>query len=1084
MNKSVFAKALMAVTLIAATGCNQEELESSRGKDIVFGARSELSTITKTSYSGTVNSSSEERINWEDGDLIRIWSDQVSAPSEKYYDYSLTLKNNSDKYSYANVDPIGEHGLQWGDGSHTFYAMYPAPVTTGAQSGLDITTSGGNGVITAVLPADQSYAATRTNENNQDYYGDMRLAYMAATTTASAGSDVSLSFTPIVTTFYVTVTNTTGAAMTLKEVRLTSSTVAMTGTYKTTVTPADARSYEYYQSGSYVGTLTKTDDNCYVKAAFSSGLSLAVDESVTVALFALPQNIYNLTLTVTSDETGPVSLPMTDTSDNPLAFTAVRKHNLNNIGVPPVSYNITVDKSYLSYDESGAVTDDLAYTVTSTKTIGGGTNAAPWKTQIWIDSNNDTVVDESEWVDMTSSNRPAWISNFPLNSTDTPEATATDGIGMKYRRNVSAQPVVSHVDKLKAGTILTADGSGTVDNSTAANAVDLSYYDFVNRKMETDQYTANCYVISAPGWYKFPCVYGNAIEGTLNPSKASYKGLLLRANHLDRFKKMNDFSIYTRGAWLEKHGTLIVTNYHEYADLYWHEFTEWDSTNDVPVTAGKNLATNETVGTPFDVIKNVGMVDKDASEAYVQFYVDPNEIRPGNALIVTRERLGTSSHKITWSWHIWITDQNMTPVTVSNGTSSHDVLPVNLGWVDKSEGQYYDRRAELIRFVNIADGAEQAVSPAVTVVQPAKEKISTDGWQTYYQWGRKDPFVESITSVQSGDHLLYQSILNPDKMFYEESTESGVHYYDWTSANYNNLWESKCNDYGQPADTPPNHKTVYDPSPRKFSISPDKTWDGFKTYGHKGSFEKGYHFYTSSDKNQTIFFPASGQIPYVSGVATINDHEVAGNYWTYHAVANTQTRMSYSLYFNSSGTVTPKNDVNTMRALGYSVRPVVYDELAIWPVDDGTTAVTLDFTEQWGTTNQNDLRNVSVTFDTDLKITFDGALATRPQYAYDSSTGEGTVELHIGNGFTVSTTNTHKHIVTIELAISQDGNSTISTNVPTYQDGAWGDSSATTDYSTTPPTWTGGQSSVTFSLGVTGTRSWKISGITVYYYTD
>lgn len=1077
MKNRCFYAAMMAIC-VALAGCEREWNHDGFGEPVRFSAMTRSSNITKTVYSGDKYTSENlERIDWENGDLIRIISNEVSAPSGKYADYTITLKENSDQYSYASAAPSGsDHGLIWGDGVHTFYSMYPAPSATGAQSGLDLSIDGsGNGVVTASLPVDQSFTTTRSSRN-EDYYGDMLLDYMTACAQAASGNDVTLSFTPIVTTFYVTVINTTGSTMTLKKVALSSEASALSATYKTTITSSGSRSYLFEEGGSWVSTPTRTASNSTIYAAFSSGISMAAGTSVTVALFAIPKDITQLTLSVTADETGTVSLPI-KYSGSWLSFTGGNKHNLNNVEVPPVSYAITVDKTYLSYDETGVVTSDLAYTVTSTKTIGGVSYAAPWKAQVKVSDTGDETVD---WVDMTSSNRPAWMPLFPLNSQDTPEATV--GLGMKYQRNVDPQPVVSHVTRLKNGTILTADGSSVVDNSTEANAVDLSYYDFINRKMDTEMYTANCYIISSPGWYKFPCVYGNAIEKGAT-AEASYKGLLLRANHLDRFKKMNDFSIYTRGPWLEKHGTLIVTNYHRYADLYWHQFTDWDSTNDVAITAGKNLNTNVTVGTPFNVIKNVGLVDYNADQAYVKFYVDPNEIRPGNALIVTREALGSSTHKITWSWHIWITDQNMTPITVSNGSSSQDVLPVNLGWVDDQEGQYYVRRAEQIRFINTADGEDQAISDAITVVQPEKETSSTSGWQTYYQWGRKDPFAAGITSVESGDHLLYQSILNPDKMFYEESTEDGVHYYDWTSANYNNLWESKCNDYGQPAASVPNHKTVYDPSPRKFCISPDMTFDGFKTNGYSGSFDNGYHFYTSSAQDETIFFPASGHIPYSSGIAGVAE-PTTGSYWTYHAVANTQTRMSYAFYLSANGTVTPKNDVNTMRAYGYSVRPVEYDETLIWPVDDGTTSASINFLEQWGTSSISDLRSTTVTFDTDITLSFGGNVLSHPEYGYDSSSKEGTVEIHINNVFTISTTNTHKHIVMIELSISQEGNSTISTDKNSYADGVWGDATATTDYTTTPPTWTGGQSSVTFSTAATGTRSWKISGITVYYYTD
>lgn len=933
--KTRITTALYAIALLAiAFSCTKELDDYSR--EIRFSARSEVSRITKTCYSGVVNTSSEERIDWENTDLIRIFSDQVSAPAEHCSDYSITLASNSDKYSYATANPVSEHGLQWGDGSHTFYGLYPAPSTSGAQSGLNITTSGGNAVITAILPADQSFATTRTGAN-ESYYGDMRLAYMAATTTASAGSDVTLSFTPIVTTFYVTVSNTTGATMTLKEIRLTSSSVAMTGTYKATVTPADVRSYEYYQGGSYVGALTRTADNCYVKATFPSGLSLAASANVTVALFALPQNIYNLTLTVTADETGPVSLRMTDTSDNDLAFTGVRKHNLNNIGVPPVSYELTVDKSLLEYDYTGVAGTAQDFTVTSTKTIGSSTRPAAWKTQIKNASD--------EWVDLDG-NCPAWLANFPLNSTG---VTTNSRL---YEEDVTAQQVVSHKQMLQDGVVYTSGATLTpYDNSTEANAVDLSKYDFIHRKMESSRTTANTYIVSAPGWYKIPMMYGNIIEND-NIVANSCKGSVWALGHLDYFKKSTDANI-----WLGVGYPWLQDSFLRSTRIHWEKYTDWVSGS--ASTTGRQWSSGSDMGV-VDQVK-LQQLAADTDGKYLYFHVDETNILPGNVLLAVYDGDGTGGEYGTccWSWQIWITDQNMSLI----GVDGLQVLPVNLGWIDDTEGQHYNERSNVLKFVSTE--ISNLETQEMTVIQPDFDRVSTSGWQTYYQWGRKDPLSPDVMAVYNDDGTINESIKHPSNIMYDESTSGSDEYYDWTSANYNNLWDSQNTAWDTPTSALPNHKTVYDPSPRGFSAPPDAAWDSFSTNGYE-KFENGLFFYTSSAHDKTIFFPASGYINY--NATTISDQNNSGYYWTIRPGQNVQRRASYCLRFNKSGsgtiTVLPKSHdasspFTTMsyRALAYSVRPVQYSvSYADSPSISGTTTSEIifeDYEHSWGWDTQN-----------------------------------------------------------------------------------------------------------------------------------
>ena len=920
----VFAAAALALF----TACVREPMHNAAGTAVRFSAQTRSSRVTKTLYSGEKYTSENlERIDWENGDLIRIASNEVSSPTEKYSDYTIALKENTSQYSYASASPYGaDRGLIWGTGTHTFYAMYPAPSTTGSQTGLDLSIVGGNGVVTAILPEDQSYSTARTSKT-EDYFGDMRLEYMTACTQAASGNDVTLSFTPIVTTFYVTVTNTTGADLTLRKVALTSEASALTATYKTNITSAGVRSYTFSEGGSWVSTPTRTSANSNIYAAFSSGKVLSNNESITVALFAIPKDITQLTLSITADETGTIGLPM-KYNDSWVSFTGGNKHNLNNLGIPPVSYDLTVDKSLLTYDQTGVATAAHDFTVTSTKTIGSNVKTAAWKTQIKNASD--------QWVDLDG-NCPAWLADFPLNSTGVTTASHT------YREDVTAQPVVSHEDRLKSNKVYTSAGA-VYDNSTEANALDLSKYNFINRRQESMRTTANTYIVAAPGWYKIPMVYGNLIENGATVAK-SCKGSSWALGHLDYFKKSTDANIYLgiNYPWLQ-------SSFLDNCRIHWEKYTHWNGSGSE--TIGRQWSSGTDIGVVTDVKLNT-------SEEYMYFHVDETMIRPGNVLLATYNSDGDCC----WSWQIWITDQAMNLITVG----TNQVLPVNLGWIDDTEGQFYPERSAVLKFVSTeCDGLE---SSEMTVQQPEFERVSTSGWQTYYQWGRKDPMSEGVINVYNDDGTLNRSILHPSNIMYDESTSGSDEYYDWTSANYNNLWDSQNTAWASPTASLPDHKTVYDPSPRGFSAPPDAAWDILDTYGYK-EFDRGLFFYTSSERTSTIYFPASGYINYNATVLT--DNGSGGYYWTIHPGQNTQKRASYSLRFRQDGlgsvSIVSKHydavsPFTTMayRACAYSVRPVIYNVSAT-DSDVISGAVTdeivlADYASTWGWTSDTNLKS-------------------------------------------------------------------------------------------------------------------------------
>lgn len=1018
-----FIEAGMGIILgLGLYGCVSERLEDTSSRTIHFGARTEASAPTRTSYSGVTDASLVERIDWVNGDKVRIYSDEASSPSVKYADYSLTLTGNEGIYSTGRLSPVGE-GLAWGEGTHSFFAIYPAPSSTEVQGGdPNLSFSEGSGVMEAAIPADQSGSTHTTDQNPAvTYYGNMDLAYMTAAASGAEGSDISLTFTLVVTTFYATITNTTGADMTLMQVALSSETSALTGVFKTSFNASNARTYSYLQGTSWTGSPVRTEENSTITASFT-GLTLAANASVTVALFTFPTDVTGLTLSVTSAEAGTVSLPLKD-GDSWISFPAGFKHNINNVNVPSVDFSLTVTDplgaavSSLTYDGTGAATDAQAFTVTHARSIGSTASPLAWKTQIYDETTN-------AWVDLEG-NCPDWLENFPLNSTG---ATTADGTisdtpapAHTYRVNVGEQPVTSHEDMLKSVPAL----------GTESAPLDLSKWNFVTKQTEP-RYTANCYVVQAPGWYCFPLVYGNGIENNV-VARASYEGKTLRAGHLDEFKKMDDFSIYAApGApWLQKDS---FTDYHAGVRLQWQKYSYWDESSQTVVTAGNNYNnqydvasdTPQTVANPQQVIKNLD-VYQGTDGWYIKFYVDPETIRPGNALIASLDR----DNDICWSWHIWITDQDMSPVTVG----SSQVLPVNLGWVDLEKGLFYAERSRKLKFVSTEkEGVE---SDEITVIQPEYEKESTTGWQTYYQWGRKDPLAEKLTRVYDDDGLLKEAIKHPNNIQYDAGHNSGNVYYDWTSANYNNLWDSKWTDYGVSSNSLPVHKTVYDPSPRKFCVSPE-IWD-FGTLGYEGAFESGYHFHTSGTSAGTLFFPASGYMDFLD--AQIKSEGTEGRYWTTHpAGTGTQQRISYCLKFTGAA-VDDVYSALMYRSYGYSVRPVSFNLSAPAP-SETVKRKEVVFGDGYWTSNQNlSGKSIAITDDSDntlFTISFENQhlfdTTNPPQYKANG----GYVQLDQNNKMTVTASSAVKTISSVSFVLQKAGNITITTDPSdTFSNGVW-----------------------------------------------
>ena len=1033
MKKCYLSLAFLAVIIVALSGCTKE-IDVLSHRTVKFKAVSEVSYLTKTSYSGNVNSSSLERIDWESGDQITIVSDVAATETNSHEQvYTLSSPTANGKFSYSTASPYGaDHGLQWGSGTNKFFSVYPA-------GSLVYDSGSGSSTATFTLPSDQ----TGTLHNNNTYYGNMNLAFMTAATTGTEGNDITLSFTPAVTTFYVTITNTTGSTMILKKVALTCEDEPLSGSYTaemSAITALDAdhnarnyrMDYLFQKNGVYGTALPDVDGaNNTIYATFND-LSIANGDNIVVALFALPRNAYNgrsgygvsgvdgvdgqggflskLTLSVTS-AAGVVSLPLKDTGDNWISFASEHKHNLSNVSVPNVAaYTLDVDPTLVEYNYNGTYTNQ-EFTVISHKSINGVAKPAPWKTQIQVGS---------DWVDLSTVISQAdytWLSNFPLTSDSAAESTTTTT--RTFHKSVSAREVISHEERLRNGVIYDTDGTTPVTHNTAGTAVDLSKYNFVNNTMESARYTANTYIISSPGYYKIPLVFGNAIENnsTIPDSYNGRAGL----GHLNYFicplPNGDESSIHlvSTRPWLNSARS-------QGARIHWEKYSYWDSNDEEMKTFNRKWS--ESAGVT--VIDNLSIATGSGNERYLVFHVDENNIRPGNWVIASMSNADGSGN-VCWSWQIWITDQTMTPVTISNGTSQYSILPVNLGWVEMNKGQLYPQREALLRF---ASSEKEGLYSAhtLTVRQKKEEIVSEIGWSTFYQWGRKDPMTDGPIEIYDNDGMVHESIKHPGNIMYDKGSLAGERYYDWTVNNYNNLWDSKNTDYESPSGDMPNHKTVYDPSPRRYCVPPDYTFDGFSSYESASS--AGLYFATVG--GGTVFFPAAGFMNYTTATTSKGD-DILNGYWTYHPWKSVQRRESYCMRFTynsaSNNATVELQAYNEMdRALAMSVRPVYYG-VAIVP---GLQDTELIFANA-GWTNGQNIKDLGYTSD-DVTVTFGKYPDSFNAYHYDEPVynASGEVVLDRYSTITVSVLSGQISEIVIEFGDDDHGDAVGSPDISVY----------------------------------------------------
>ncbi|EHG16857.1 hypothetical protein [Prevotella histicola] len=535
------------------------------------------------------------------------------------------------------------------------------------------------------------------------------------------------------------------------------------------------------------------------------------------------------------------------------------------------------------YDE----TTSQPYGITSYRTAPDGTTqAVKWKVVGYSVDGGSTY----------TANKPAWLTALSKESGD--GGTAADQGTATLTKDV-ADLLALRNKTLKETTI----------TSSASAPYDLSLHD--HNGNTTLRNTANSYLISAPGHYRIPLVYGNAIEnGATNAN--SY------------------ISHAPTGTPNEPY---VLRNFKDHAGA---NITDpWIEKTNGGANSGVNGA--EVVWADAADLVHSPSIAHVGGEGFLDFEVTAADIQSGNAVVAVTKGSGASK-TVLWSWHLWFAPKDaLDKIKVTNRQNKDYYFTKEaLGWKPTLwRGSTYDKpRTVKVKVVQTIKNGGVAQETVINIIQnPDNVK---KGATTLYQFGRKDAFpgvaasdlaANSHFTENAGDNMtIMNNIQNPDKFYIYGSLV-------WTNYGYYNLWSAdntETGGYNQGNDNPV-VKTVYDPCPVGFKMPANNAFTGFTTTGQNSTSQSemnvdgtderqqwtnnfGHNFWTNSSKTATINFPASGFHSYLDG--SLNHVGGGGCYWS---AVPYGTGDGCGLNFYSDGVFPLYGGV---RAYGFSVRAV------------------------------------------------------------------------------------------------------------------------------------------------------------------
>ena len=419
--------------------------------------------------------------------------------------------------------------------------------------------------------------------------------------------------------------------------------------------------------------------------------------------------------------------------------------------------------------------------------------------------------------------KPAWLTNL----------TAESGNGSTTAESGTATLTKDITDRLAAYNKVLRDAT---PRGSAGNPHDLSMHDFKGNARAARS-TANSYLISAPGWYKIPLVYGNAITNGNNNTNAYISqaptGTPNEKYVLRHFKDHNNQNI-----------TSPYINVQNSSD---------------PATQASVVWTDQS-----GIVDGLSVTNTGAN-SFVNFHVPADKIKNGNAVIAVKNATGT----VMWSWHLWFDydDALATIPVVNHQGHTYNFTKHTLGFAyRKWDGSTYDkpRVTRLKVEQGIPNGGMKKFAYIDITQNPGSAKeISA----TFYQFGRKDA-MPGVRTVSDGSFIA-----NGDNISIQNTIQHPESYYSYTPSwfgdppvgyTYANLWSANNTTDGFNDNLVV--KTVYDPCPAGFKMPASNAFSSFTTTGNgtswlpdfnvSGGWDMGWNF--KGTGTNTLYFPALG----------------------------------------------------------------------------------------------------------------------------------------------------------------------------------------------------------------------------------
>lgn len=677
---------------------------------------------TRTEFSGIVVSSGQgssdgvERIDWLQNDPMTIL--YAAGNSVQRADYQVTTVNapvSGSAESTAAITPSGSTRLSWGTAqSHAFCAVYPSEGFGGTTTSLTRTQQG-KFVAGGAIPASQQLRLQTVN-GVSSYLPDMKYALMVAYRDMStAGGTVTLPFIPAVSSLeFAFKRKDMDDSYRIRELRIVSGNGNPAGSFSVEVGangPATTWSNLQVSSGSNTVTATFDTDG----DGTADDVELDSEQETRFTVLMVPSALTQITLELVFADGTVRTLPLRKEGVWE-TFQPGRKYLITNYKIPTVvggwSYMVEEIPDYGCTGHTAV--SGITRTVKSYRysAIHPGTKeSVPWKLQYSADG--------TAWADVSGTGA--------LGQTDfTVSALSGTGFTLGITGTSTA---VTEQQSIKDTDI--AEMSSRTPYVSGGSYFDLSKHASWglladDAPVETPRNTANCYVVSRPGSYEFPCVYGNAIaNGETNyasfaPGDANSAVKSIEDKVTDSYQSIVHWATHFRNA-----KNTDITNPWIVADLSATSLT-------AEVLAGS------------DIVSGASVVDGTGGK-YIRFSVASGNIKPGNVVIALKGTIpGRSGSEVLWSWHIWVTNKDLTPVTIGGKR----MMDWNLGWADTPtvfRNRYPDRT---LRFrVVQTDGNGTVISGSdtepftVTQEGDASYASANPGSNPYYQWGRKDPLA-------------------------------------------------------------------------------------------------------------------------------------------------------------------------------------------------------------------------------------------------------------------------------------------------------------------------------------------------------